>query len=109
MTRSAFLIEASPRVSFRFLHQPERVLWSPGRVLYADDVSDDVCGTQVRHHHLPPLSPAYGSILCSLNYLWQQGSGKFVPMTAPQYIDTVMSSIQIMLNDELLFPTNTSA
>lgn len=45
----------------------------------------------------------------SLNYLWQQASGKFVPMTAPQYIDTVMSSIQIMLNDELVFPTNTSA
>ncbi|KAL9710935.1 Maintenance of ploidy protein mob2 [Leucoagaricus gongylophorus] len=44
----------------------------------------------------------------NLNYLWQQASGKFVPMTAPQYIDTVMSSIQIMLNDELVFPTNTN-
>jgi hypothetical protein len=44
----------------------------------------------------------------SLNYLWQQTSGKFLPMTAPQYIDTVMSSIQIMLDDETIFPTNTS-
>ena len=33
--------------SFWFLHQPERVLWSLGGVLYADDVSDDVCRTQV--------------------------------------------------------------
>jgi len=76
-------------------------------MLYADDVSDDVCGKQVRHmiYHLR----AQLMHLCSLNYLWQQASGKFVPMTAPQYIDTVMSSIQIMLNDELLFPTNTSA
>lgn len=29
-------------------------------------------------------------------------------MTAPQYIDTVMSSIQIMLDDESIFPTNNS-
>lgn len=44
----------------------------------------------------------------NLNYLWQQTSGKFVQMTAPQYIDTVMSSIQIMLDDETIFPTNTN-
>ncbi|KAF9452943.1 hypothetical protein P691DRAFT_771872 [Macrolepiota fuliginosa MF-IS2] len=56
------------------------------------------CCTQ---HSCPTMSAGP-----NLNYLWQQTSGKFVPMTAPQYIDTVMSSIQIMLDDETIFPTN---
>ncbi|EKM79245.1 hypothetical protein AGABI1DRAFT_113828 [Agaricus bisporus var. burnettii JB137-S8] len=56
------------------------------------------CCTQ---HSCPTMS-----VGPNLNYPWQQTSGRFIHMTAPQYIDTVMSSIQIMIDDENVFPTN---
>jgi MOB kinase activator 1 len=43
-----------------------------------------------------------------LNYQWQGQQGKPVSLAAPTYIDSVMSSIQNLLNDENVFPTKSS-
>lgn len=44
----------------------------------------------------------------SLNYTWTNQGGKQVALSAPTYIDSVMSSIQNLLDDENVFPTKSS-
>lgn len=44
----------------------------------------------------------------SLNYTWTNQGGKQITLSAPTYIDSVMSSIQKLLEDETVFPTNSS-
>ncbi|TFK73634.1 hypothetical protein BDN72DRAFT_790640 [Pluteus cervinus] len=44
----------------------------------------------------------------TLNYLWTNQGGKQVSLSAPSYIDSVMSSIQTLVDDENVFPTKTS-
>ncbi|KAJ3731235.1 Mob1/phocein [Lentinula guzmanii] len=41
----------------------------------------------------------------SLNYLWTTPERKQVSLSAPTYIDSVMSSVQNLLEDESVFPT----
>jgi Mob1/phocein family len=44
----------------------------------------------------------------SLNYTWTNQGGKQIALSAPTYIDSVMSSIQNLLDDENVFPTKSS-
>ncbi|KAK7028126.1 Maintenance of ploidy protein mob2 [Paramarasmius palmivorus] len=41
----------------------------------------------------------------SLNYLWITQDRKQISLAAPTYIDSVMSSVQTLLEDETMFPT----
>ncbi|KAG6853924.1 hypothetical protein C0991_012414 [Blastosporella zonata] len=43
-----------------------------------------------------------------LNYNWTSQGGKQVALSAPTYIDSVMSSIQNLLEDEHVFPTKSN-
>lgn len=44
----------------------------------------------------------------TLTYMWTNQGGKQVAFSAPTYIDSVMSSIQNLIDDENVFPTKTS-
>ncbi|KAI4519266.1 Mob1/phocein [Schizophyllum commune] len=44
----------------------------------------------------------------SLNYLWTNQDKKQINLSAPNYIDSVMSSVQTILDDENIFPTKSS-
>lgn len=56
--------------------------------------------------HLPPRRVwTYCLCLSSLNYLWTTPERKQVSLSAPTYIDSVMSSVQNLLEDENVFPT----
>ncbi|KAF8645224.1 hypothetical protein AX16_008051 [Volvariella volvacea WC 439] len=44
----------------------------------------------------------------TLNYAWTTQGGKQAFLSAPTYIDSVMSSIQTLVEDENVFPTKTS-
>ncbi|KAK2465377.1 hypothetical protein APHAL10511_002731 [Amanita phalloides] len=44
----------------------------------------------------------------TLNYPWINHAGKAMTLSAPTYIDTVMSSLQKLVEDENVFPTKTN-
>lgn len=44
----------------------------------------------------------------STEYVWSDGARKIGKISAPQYIDYVMSWIQTQLDDQALFPTKAS-
>jgi MOB kinase activator 1 len=44
----------------------------------------------------------------SLNYTWTDRAGKQIVLSAPTYIDSVMSSVQNLLDDENVFPSKSS-
>ncbi|KAG6890253.1 hypothetical protein C0992_002662 [Termitomyces sp. T32_za158] len=44
----------------------------------------------------------------TLNYVWANPGGKTITLPAPTYIDTVLSSIQTLLEDENVFPTKSN-
>lgn len=44
----------------------------------------------------------------ALNYLWTSQSGKQTSLAAPTYIDSVMTSIQKLIEDEGVFPTKSN-
>ncbi|KAG6860291.1 hypothetical protein C0995_013027, partial [Termitomyces sp. Mi166 len=44
----------------------------------------------------------------TLNYVWANPGGKQIILPAPTYIDTVLSSVQNLLEDENVFPTKSS-
>jgi len=43
-----------------------------------------------------------------LNYTWTNQGGRQIALSAPTYIDSVMSSIQNLLDDENVFPTKSN-
>jgi Mob1/phocein family len=48
-------------------------------------------------------------VLCGrLNYVWIHQGGKQAALSAPTYIDYVMTSIQNLIDDEKIFPTKSS-
>ncbi|KIY46741.1 hypothetical protein FISHEDRAFT_66339 [Fistulina hepatica ATCC 64428] len=44
----------------------------------------------------------------TLNYVWTNQDKKQIALSAPAYIDSVMSSVQNLLEDENIFPTKSS-
>lgn len=75
-------------------------------MLYATGMSDNVLRSNVSSLGDPLLICL--TTRCRLNYPWISHTGKAIALAAPTYIDTVMSSLQRLVEDENVFPAKTS-